>query len=37
MELFVSRHSIVRKIWGKSDTILFIFAINNWQRPMKTK
>lgn len=26
MELFVSRHSIVRKIWGKSDTILFIFA-----------
>lgn len=26
MEFFVSRHSIVRKIWGKSDTILFIFA-----------
>ena len=26
MELFVGRHSIVRKIWGKSDTILFIFA-----------
>lgn len=26
MELFVAQHSIVRKIWGKSDTILFIFA-----------
>lgn len=26
MELFVAEHSIVRKIWGKSDTILFIFA-----------
>lgn len=26
MEFFVERHSIVRKIWGKSDTILFIFA-----------
>jgi hypothetical protein len=25
-ELFVKRNSIVRKIWGKSDTILFIFA-----------
>lgn len=23
---FVEKHSIVRKIWGKSDTILFIFA-----------
>jgi hypothetical protein len=26
MELFVEKNSIVRKIWGKSDTILFIFA-----------
>ena len=26
MEFFVERHSIVRKIWGNSDTILFIFA-----------
>lgn len=26
MELFVEKGSIVRKIWGKSDTILFIFA-----------
>lgn len=26
MEFFVAQHSIVRKIWGKSDTILFIFA-----------
>ncbi len=26
MELFVERDSIVRKIWGKSDTVLFIFA-----------
>lgn len=26
MEYFVSRFSIVRKIWGKSDTVLFIFA-----------
>src|ERR1044072_6774755 len=26
MELFVNEHSIVRKIWGKSDTVLFIFA-----------
>lgn len=24
--LFVHQHSIVRQIWGKSDTILFIFA-----------
>ncbi|NBP69764.1 MAG: DUF2236 domain-containing protein [Cytophagia bacterium] len=23
---FVDKHSIVRKIWGKSDTVLFIFA-----------
>jgi hypothetical protein len=26
MEGFVKRDSVVRKIWGKSDTILFIFA-----------
>ena len=26
MPFFVSHNSIVRKIWGKSDTILFIFA-----------
>jgi hypothetical protein len=26
IEYFVDEHSIVRKIWGKSDTILFIFA-----------
>lgn len=26
MEFFVDKASIVRKIWGKSDTILFIFA-----------
>ena len=26
MEYFVHEQSIVRKIWGKSDTILFIFA-----------
>ncbi|SEN81954.1 hypothetical protein SAMN05192574_104250 [Mucilaginibacter gossypiicola] len=26
MELFVDEHSIVRRIWGKADTILFIFA-----------
>jgi hypothetical protein len=26
MELFVAKDSIVRKIWGKGDTILFIFA-----------
>jgi hypothetical protein len=26
MEYFVSRNSIVRTIWGKSDTVLFIFA-----------
>ena len=25
-EYFVDKHSIVREIWGKSDTILFIFA-----------
>ena len=26
MEYYVNENSIVRKIWGKSDTILFIFA-----------
>ena len=26
MEYFVEKNSIVRKIWGKSDTVLFIFA-----------
>jgi hypothetical protein len=26
MPLFVEKDSIVRKIWGKSDTVLFIFA-----------
>src|SRR5687767_543993 len=26
MEFFVEQHSIVRKIWGKSDTVLFVFA-----------
>jgi len=26
MSYFVKEHSIVKKIWGKSDTILFIFA-----------
>src|SRR3954454_23174290 len=26
MELFVPKQSVVRKIWGKSDTVLFIFA-----------
>jgi len=26
MSCFVSKNSIVRKIWGKSDTVLFIFA-----------
>ena len=26
MEFFVQKESVVRKIWGKSDTILFIFA-----------
>lgn len=26
MEYFVKKGSVVRKIWGKSDTILFIFA-----------
>src|SRR6476661_7628977 len=26
MEFFVQPDSIVRKIWGKGDTILFIFA-----------
>jgi hypothetical protein len=26
MEFFVEKNSVVRKIWGKSDTILFIFG-----------
>ncbi len=26
MEFFVEKHSVVRQIWGKGDTILFIFA-----------
>src|SRR5204862_6303857 len=26
MQFFVEENSIVRKIWGKSDTVLFIFA-----------
>src|ERR1043165_774484 len=26
MEYFVEKGSIVRRIWGKSDTVLFIFA-----------
>src|SRR5215204_5429182 len=26
MEFFVKKESIVRTIWGKSDTVLFIFA-----------
>ena len=26
MDFFVSKQSIVRKIWGKSDTVLFVFA-----------
>jgi len=26
IEYFVDKHSVVRQIWGKSDTILFIFA-----------
>ena len=26
MKYFVDKHSIVRKIWGKADTVLFIFA-----------
>ncbi|QNA43313.1 oxygenase MpaB family protein [Lacibacter sediminis] len=26
MKVFVEHHSVVRKIWGKSDTVLFIFA-----------
>ncbi|RYY33501.1 MAG: DUF2236 domain-containing protein [Sphingobacteriaceae bacterium] len=25
-QLFVDKHSIVRKIWGRADTVLFIFA-----------
>ncbi|HKB43031.1 MAG TPA: oxygenase MpaB family protein, partial [Chitinophagaceae bacterium] len=26
MEFFVDKQSIVRKIWGKADTVLFVFA-----------
>lgn len=26
MEFFVEKDSVVRKIWGKSDTVLFVFA-----------
>lgn len=26
MEFFVDKNSVVRRIWGKSDTVLFIFA-----------
>lgn len=26
MQVFVEKNSIVRKIWGKSDTVLFVFA-----------
>jgi uncharacterized protein (DUF2236 family) len=26
MEFFVAKQSVVRKIWGKSDTVLFVFA-----------
>src|SRR5688500_5600685 len=26
MQYFVDKNSVVRKIWGKSDTVLFIFA-----------
>jgi uncharacterized protein (DUF2236 family) len=26
MEYFVPKHSVVRSIWGKADTVLFIFA-----------
>lgn len=26
IKLFVEQHSIVRKIWGKADTVMFIFA-----------
>lgn len=26
MQFFVNKHSVVREIWGKGDTILFIFA-----------
>src|SRR4249920_1752091 len=26
MKYFVDKNSVVRKIWGKSDTVLFIFA-----------
>jgi ER-bound oxygenase mpaB/B'/Rubber oxygenase, catalytic domain len=26
MEFFVDKHSVVRKIWGKGDTVIFVFA-----------
>src|SRR6187549_2292134 len=26
MQFFVEKNSIIRQIWGKSDTVLFIFA-----------
>src|SRR3979411_2621478 len=26
MEFFVDKQSVVRKIWGKGDTVLFVFA-----------
>src|ERR1700756_2711605 len=26
MEFFADKHSVVRKIWGNGDTILFVFA-----------
>jgi hypothetical protein len=26
MDFFVDEDSVVRKIWGKSDTVLFVFA-----------
>ena len=26
MDYFVRKNSIVREVWGKSDTVLFIFA-----------
>src|SRR6188474_3081986 len=26
MEFFVDKGSVVRKIWGKGDTVLFVFA-----------
>src|SRR5215471_3987464 len=29
MEFFVDKESVVKKIWGKGDTILFIFACSS--------